>query len=560
MAGPYTPKAKYGADVEEAMASATDPAMAIVGVDQATNTPTRRTPEVPAAGGGQGMQFSMGVDAPMYGWSLNQQDMGQGNVQQIRTDNFVTPVAEQRLPFGAAAARQQSIAQRRMQLEDAKAKALRDFDQFKGISDPAAQHQVSFSKYLNNVAWPSFVQSVQDAFGLTREAAIDYIVNDPQGRLMNRQWAQQQDAIAKESAGMTERSLDTLARIAKGETELPPEDQQAIVNYVQNVGENDTPQPGTDPSEFQLTGRRANEAISLVQFQDKFLSDFDKFAMQKIQEGKARRLPGGRYEITDEEFLLFEPYKEAMIEQAVELGVKGGNREAIKAHIDRIINNRVERTTRGWDAPRPTASSQGQDNAKTWIGGIEKSISENIVSPDGPPNEIAFVPGEVPGPTMYRKDTERRRVGDLVNGRQQPMGPRVFSDSEGRQVTMKPQYIESDGMGGLYVSGELVGDGQTVTFTTTETDENGELKEVTKTVDTSKKSQPVSIYLNDQRKTAESYFGPGWDQGFSSAESMKPKAGGKQALPSPEEFNAKWAKLPKGGAMIGPDGETYIKE
>lgn len=125
--GPYSQQARTGFDPALAMAEATDPAMAIVGTGQPTNTTTRRTPAVPMEkqrSGGE--QFSVGIDSPVYGWSLNDSDLGQGNVQQIRTDNFVTPVAEQKLPFGAIAARQQGLSNRRMQLEDAKAKALKD--------------------------------------------------------------------------------------------------------------------------------------------------------------------------------------------------------------------------------------------------------------------------------------------------------------------------------------------------------------------------------------------------------------------------------------------------
>jgi hypothetical protein len=550
MAGPYTPKAKYGADVEEAMASATDPAMAIVGVDQATNTPTRRTPEVPAAGGGQGAQFSMGVDAPMYGWSLNQQDMGQGDVQQIRTDNFVTPVAEQRLPYGAAASRNDAVAKRRMQLEDAKAKAARDFDQFKYISDPAAQHQAAFSKYVTDTWWPETIQEAIDAFGFAdRASAIDWMAIETEGQAYLKSKSRLVDAAAKQSFGKTERALDIMADIQANKAWLPPDQLNALSNYLNNYGETGVPNQGKSLEEFLGDGRKIDPVISLGEFQKQFVDGFKQYGEQLVKEGVVKRLPGGRFEITDEYLLDFEPYKEAMVQEAARAGAMGGDVDAIRNHFDGIIKQQVERKTRGWNAPRPKGGGGQGGSPKTWIGGVEKSISENIVGSDGPPNKIAFVPGETPGPTMYRKDTERRRVGDLVAGRQQPMGPRVFSDSEGRQITMKPQYIESDGMGNLYVSGELVGDGQTVTFTTTETDENGELKEVTKVVDTSKKSPPVVINLNDQRKTAESYFGPGWDQGFTMGVPVSSQSKNSSAQPVPQVVAAfgvtpeRWSSL-----------------
>lgn len=324
---------------------------------------------------------------------------------------------------------------------------------------------------------------------------------------------------------MTKRSLDTLARIAEGKTELPKEDQEALVRYVNNADENDIPQQGRDHQEFLRDARMANEAISLVQFQDQFLNDFEQFAQQRIQLGKAKRLPGGRYELTEEEWQQFEPYKEAMTEQAVQLGIKGGNREAIQEHLDKIIQNKVERKTRGWDAPRPTSSSGSGNESRTWTGGIERGRSAGIIE-EGAPNP-AFTPGGSMGATLKKADVERKPVGEIVSGRNQNMGPRSFVDSRGEPVTLKPRHIVNDGYGNLYVEGEVVGDGQVVTFTTIETDENGNEKEVTKTVDTSKKPETITLSLRGNESTADRYFDKGWNEGFTSK-----KMGGTSQRPS----------------------------
>ena len=365
--GPYSQQARTGFDPALAMAEATDPAMAIVGTGQPTNTTTRRTPAVSMEeqrSGGE--QFSVGIDSPVYGWSLSDSDLGQGNVQQIRTDNFVTPVAEQKLPFGAIAARQQGLSNRRMQLEDAKAKALKDFDPLKGIRDPAAQHQAAFANYTTKVWWPETIQGAMDAMGFpTKAAAIDWMANDPEGRVYLKMKAKPMDAAAAESFGRTERGIDIMADIQANNTWLPPNQKKDLSDYLNNYGESGVPNTGESIDEFIGAGRRADPAISLGEFQKQFVNGFKQYGEQLVKEGTIRRLPGGKYEITDEQILDFEPYKEAMVQEAARAGAMGGDVEAIREHFDAIIKPQIVRKTRIWSREKPSGESAAGGNTGT---------------------------------------------------------------------------------------------------------------------------------------------------------------------------------------------------
>jgi len=88
-----------------------------------------------------------------------------------------------------------------------------------------------------------------------------------------------------------------------------------------------------------------------------------------------------------------------------------------------------------------------------------------------------------------------------------------------------------------------------------------ELSEVEREV--TKEKPPVPIPLKGNEAKVKTYFG---EQVYNDV--MQQAAAAKQSKPTasapakttPEDFNAKWAKLPKGGKLVGPDGVTYEKK
>jgi hypothetical protein len=560
--GPYSQQARTGFDPALAMAEATDPAMAIVGTGQPTNTTTRRTPAVSMEeqrSGGE--QFSVGIDSPVYGWSLSDSDLGQGNVQQIRTDNFVTPVAEQKLPFGAIAARQQGLSNRRMQLEDAKAKALKDFDPLKGIRDPAAQHQAAFANYTTKVWWPETIQGAMDAMGFpTKAAAIDWMANDPEGRVYLKMKAKPMDAAAAESFGRTERGIDIMADIQANNTWLPPNQKKDLSDYLNNYGESGVPNTGESIDEFIGAGRRADPAISLGEFQKQFVNGFKQYGEQLVKEGTIRRLPGGKYEITDEQILDFEPYKEAMVQEAARAGAMGGDVEAIREHFDAIIKPQIERKTRSWSREKPSGGlGSGEAVKKGGDYPLSESKLPTFIREDKPKQ------GE-PGYGVIKNENDKYQTISLTepvskkeqipqtrsfvkNGDDTPMIPLRLMDVDGTLyiVGKESRYTGETSVGGSSGGGRV------------SLDDEDETPAAVSSIADFKRLPDIRVPYSGNETVFEEYF-PGLNE-ESVMEIFGSRSKGKKGTaPTPEEFNSKWAKLPKGSSMIGPDGETYIKE
>lgn len=373
--GPYTPKNRYGADTWELMADpvaaqaeAQNAAMASVGMGQPTDTATRATPDVDPEGDPskpkQGRRLSFGVNSPEYGWRVSQEDLGQGEVQQIRTDNFVTPVAMQRYPAGAVAARQHALADRRAKVDEAKEKARREFDPFAKLEDPAAQHQYAWSQYTTQKWWPQMVQQYADAYGIGKDDAIERFVNTTEGQLYLKQQTQMLNAAAKQSRDITERAMQTLADIQEGKTEFyDPEDMKALVDYL-NAMDPQTGGPLTNvmPTDILGLGVKANAAMALGAFKQQFLGDFEKFAEQELSNSVAAE-KGGNYRLTEEVGKKFDEFKDGMMMAAEGLGI---DKNRARAFMDKIIKDRKEREIKifangyvkaGGGGGRPTSAS-----------------------------------------------------------------------------------------------------------------------------------------------------------------------------------------------------------
>lgn len=434
MAGPETPLATRGFDVEGAIESATAPGMAIVGASDTTDTSTRRTPDVPMADpAAGGRQFSVDIESPGYGWRLSPDDLGQGQVQQIRTDNFVTPVAEMKLPFGAIAARQQYVAERRNSIEQAKRATAKAFDPFAGIGDPAAQHQAAFGKYTVNTWWPSLVKDAAQATGLNEKEAVAWMYETPEGNAYVKRNSQILDRAAKESAGMTDRMADLLEKHQKGEVTLFPEDMKLVNDWMQGRDHQGLPVSGKRLEDFMWENRDVEGMMAFGYFGKDFLKGFDEYAMQKIQQGaKGRHVGGGRYEISDEEKSLFDDYKEAMTQVALEQGVLNGDEKEIRRRLDLLIKDKVKYTTRGWEVNKGSSSDKegGATGPQSEVSVVRTPKADGTVS-----ERVVISPWQVTG------------------GKPHKVAKAAFNTAKGSSVDLYAPALTWDDKGLFYIEG-----------------------------------------------------------------------------------------------------------
>src|SRR5690606_38685937 len=347
-----------GLNIEQAMASGINPELAIVGTEE-YNTSTRQATGVPAAGSPI-MSPQFGAQAPSYGWGVGAQDLGQGAVQQIRTDQFVTPVAMQQYPAGAIAARNQSLAQQRMAVEKAKQDALKAFDWTKGLESPAAQHEYAWWQYLTNTWWPQTVSKFAEAYGVTPEEAISMMATTPEGQRYLQLETMKANSAARFSRGMTDRYMDILGKIQEGKMEVDEDERKAILEYVNAVD----PTTGV-PYEFNdmedLVKRAVNfeATMSMAAFKDKFLRDFDMFAQEVSTVHPPAYGKGGNVVLTKEVEQRFGEFKSGMLQAAKELGM---NEDKVRDFMDEIIKDRIKKEATLH--PNRYATSRGSGSSK----------------------------------------------------------------------------------------------------------------------------------------------------------------------------------------------------
>jgi hypothetical protein len=137
----------------------------------------------------------------------------------------------------------------------------------------------------------------------------------------------------------------------------------------------------------------------------------------------------------------------------------------------------------------------------------------------------------------------------VKNGDDTPMIPLRLMDVDGTLyiVGKESRYTGETSVGGSSGGGRV------------SLDDEDETPAAVSSIADFKRLPDIRVPYSGNETVFEEYF-PGLDE-ESVMEIFGSRSKGKKGTaPTPEEFNSKWAKLPKGSSMIGPDGETYIKE
>lgn len=397
MAGPETPFALGKQGIEEAMQSATAGSMGIVGAEQPTAS-TRGRVDVPAPtdpaaqGSAAGMGLDMGIESPQYGWRVTPQDLGQASVASIGTPTGPVPVAQQMLPFGAIAARQQATAERKAALAEAQKKAAAAFDPFKGISDPADPYQTTFNQYIRDEYTRKRQEMADASFGGDTAAFDKWVIEKPDGQMwMRTNFTMPMDAIAKENKGRVQAVADFLAEASEMQWDIAPEDYKQLQEYTTLINDIGAPLSGVDSRDLLLKGRAAERVMSKVRFQKEFLKGFAEYAQQMPQEISFSRPAGagGKIVMQVKDEGVFNDYIDAMADSAAEARMFGRNKEAAKEWLRKLIKDKYDVKVSTFD---PYESVERKEAAKARAEGggdkgpvVTTSIVTTPVLKDGVP-------------------------------------------------------------------------------------------------------------------------------------------------------------------------------
>lgn len=435
MAGPETPFALGQQGIEEAMQSATAGSMGIVGAEQPTAS-TRGRVDVPAPtdpaaqGSAAGMGLDMGIESPQYGWRVTPQDLGQATVASIGTPTGPVPVAQQMLPFGAIAARQQATAERKAALAEAQKKAAAAFDPFKGISDPADPYQTTFNQYIRDEYTRKRQEMADASFGGDTAAFDKWVIEKPEGQMwMRMNFTMPMDAIAKENKARVQAVADFLVEAAEMQWDIDPEDYKVFQEYTTLMNDVGTPLPGVDAREFMLKGRAVERVMSKVRFQREFLKGFAEYAQQMPQEISFSRPAGagGKIVMQVKDEGVFNDYIDAMADSAAEARMFGRNKEAAKEWLRKLIKDKYDVKVSTFD---PYESVERKEAAKAKATGEGGEVVSYTIG-------VSPVPSADP---TSRKEELSFTWSENVGKKTLQMGERTFKNPDGTTVDLYAPY------------------------------------------------------------------------------------------------------------------------
>jgi len=306
------------------------------------------------------------VNPAQYTWNPGDEGFGQGQVQKYGFDTGMVPVAEMKLPFGALAARGDSLAKREAANLEAQQKVKEKFDPYGGIGKAADPFQPAFGKYgmgvLNKLA-----ADITEAYGGDEQEAWKRISTP--GTQENQLWLQKSREISDVgTANQYEfgKYADLLAEIQIGKQSVSPETLKALKQFLAAQDEKGVPVAGTDPGEFRSMRRDLEGMISMDQymkdFMDKLPSQVQEVAQSLSEMGRAKSIGADRYAIEQEITKQFGP---ALEQYAKDYSAMSGGRVSYEQALEKfrsVFNDARESVIKDWS---PQADGGGGSGTTT---------------------------------------------------------------------------------------------------------------------------------------------------------------------------------------------------
>lgn len=435
--------------------------------------------------------------------------------------------------------------------------------QFKGrAADP---YQKAYQDYVSQ-EHDKFFQDVADTYyGGDRRKAIEATHRDPE---LNRQWQNVNRSLgaigdANKSGYAYYEKVDKAIR--DGNAEVDPETKQLLDQGLNGEWAFNGQSPAHNAAQFD----RLNDRLSMNKLFDSFYEKNVNNAGDKTEGWSVQKDPktGRKFLVVDSE-KNYDDFVDSFVEQAMKDGPYRDKEEArrfVEARVPRENTLRVDQLALG------SKGSSGSSPAdKVWSSPVTQAKT-NIGAPLT---------------TTEKRDGYQRRtpvnetmaVGKIVGDRQEPFG--VLSFKKGADIVRMNWASIDRGPNGEFV---LVGTDPADTETATNIDnlnaKIGDLNAIIRSPydepeakakataerdkllnelrTTQKRSKMVVVPLKGNESAADGYLGGTLQQKLAQFGETKQS---QQANTSPEDFNAKWAKLPKGGKLVGPDGVTYEKK
>jgi hypothetical protein len=385
------------------------------------------------------------VNPAQYSWAPGDEGFGQGQVQKYGFDTGMVPVAEMKLPFGALAARGDSLAKREAANLEAQQKVKEKFDPYGGIGKAADPFQPAFGKYgmgvLNKLA-----ADITAAYGGDEQEAWKRISTP--GTQENQLWLQKSREISDVGTANQyefKRYADLLAEIQIGKQSVFPETLKALKQFLAAQDENGVPVAGTDPGEFRSMRRDLEGMISMDQYMKDFMDNLPNQVQEVAQSlsemGRAKSIGADRYAIEQEITKQFGP---AIEQYAQTYSAMSGGRVSVDQAREKfrsVFNDARKSVIKDWS---PQADGGGD-------GGTPKT---------GP--SASYGRGAVEG-AGFSGEYDQVRLSKKTSGAGTFMPPIGFVDvtagsSEVGSLTMHPEAVFEDDNGNLYISGKVGAD------------------------------------------------------------------------------------------------------
>lgn len=415
------------------------------------------------------------------------------------------------LPMGLFASYQQDNQRKKEQIDKGISDLLKS-TQVKPTADP---YQPAFTKLVtdwkNNFAAGIAEQYSGDSAQAWKEIAK--VGSDANVRFLDGMRAM--DALGQFVKFQWADAESYIKDVMKGEIGTTPEQKQRAIDVFYGIGNLKGDMAGGDfaklAQETEALKRDMNEAKYIKEYALPMFPEVYK----KVSSEPVVKIIGGKRVLSHR---TREEADAAAFKMMADMGsdMTGLDPDALEARLAKMfprVKSDIEET-KFFPEPKDDGSSKdGGEDTGTWFGNLERGVSPTMVeSFTGPSTDpVDIISGKTTTNKVGKGTVNRLPIGEIVSKRKQNMGPRKFTNEQGESVEMRPQYIEQDQNGGLYIVGRPVAEEDTSTSTTdliSETD-YGEGVKMRTTERLSNKPQPkwVSVPVSQNESAIDQYMG-----------------------------------------------------
>lgn len=585
--GPFTPKGQ-GIDVDAIIQEG----LAGSGVGAPTSVPTASTPPIPGVGNptaGANTQTGRGlggfdVEQPTWAWRPTQQDFGQVDPYKDQYKEGDVLTVRTQMPFSAFANRQQALEQKKAAL----AQKMAAYDPYAGIGKAHDRYQTAFNRYAVNYINEKRQGIADSMFGGDMALADKYLGTDPQGRAMLAQWGSEMQALGSENKTWTDSFIDLTSRVASGETYVPPEYMNEIMQFGSALGNDGLPVQGMEVSEFLPKGRNAEGRLREIQYVDEIVTPGLAKALKTttgVDIGSRRK--GGKIVMTKREEETFDDALKYFVnsddgQDFVEL-YHGGDKDraftALKSFFPTSVNEDV--TLASPYSPKSSNKGSGDDALKASAYNVtysqvpeqvfEVATEVPVLGSDGKPR----IDPRTGKPKTQKEYRRKEGLSDAVFNEVPTLNLFDIVSKQGRTPAAREfkTYGKEGGVGGetvfmhptdivrmgdkLFIVGKETG----MTKTRQLSDKDGLGGDVEPTTEEFSKLRSRIIPYKGNERTLEKAFpwltDAGIQQALGSAKPMRDPAGPKSVpeVTSQEQYD----KLPVGAKYMS-GGQEYTKK